>query len=149
MSRNTIIINLLLLVLVVVLVLILRVERDIYYSKILKAREKINDDMGYFKRLKFCKRAGNCRTGFVRIVVKCLRPCTTRRSSSPSPENNRSVKENKSLEICKETTNGRTGAQYEALIQPDRHRELIDIHRMTRQEKSPNTPQFDSISSRK
>jgi hypothetical protein len=62
----------------------------------------------------------------------------TRRSSSPSPENNRSVQENKTLEICKETTNGRTGAQYEALIQAERHRELIDIHRMTRQKKSPN-----------
>jgi hypothetical protein len=38
-------------------------ERDIYYSTILKANEEKNAEMGCFKRL---KRAGNCKTVVVR-----------------------------------------------------------------------------------
>jgi hypothetical protein len=51
------------------------------------------------------------------------------------------------MENFKETTHGRTGDQYEALIQAERQLELIDIQQMTRQvEKSPNIPQFLCIS---
>jgi len=101
-----------------------------------KAREEINDEMGCFKGLKFWKRAGNSKTGFVRSVLKCLLPCITRRSRSLSPEYSSSIKENKTMENCKETAHGRTGAQYEALVQAERQQELIDIRRMTRKEET-------------
>jgi hypothetical protein len=102
---------------------------------------KLNDDMGWFKKLKFCKTARNCRTGFVRSIVKCILPCIKRRSRSPSPEYSNDIKENKTIENSKELTLGPNGAQHEALIQAERQREIIDIQRMTRQEeKSPHSP---------
>jgi serine/threonine protein kinase len=81
--------------------------------------------------------------GIIRRFVKCLLPCITRRSRSPSPETSRNSKENKTFENCNETTNRRTGTQYEAPIKAERQLEIIDIQRMIRQEeKSRNNPQF-------
>jgi len=71
--------------------------------------------MGFFKRMKFWKRAGNSRTGAVRGILNCVIPCIRR---SPSPEKSSSSRqENNTLENCKEMTHRRIPDQYEALIQ--------------------------------
>ena len=111
--------------------------------------------MGFSKRLKFWKRVGNCKTGVVRSILKCLVPCIRQKSRSPSPESSSSTQENKTPENRKETTYGRIGAKYGALIQVERRQELIDIQKMTREEEeasrkwtkeSPHSAQFDGIS---
>ena len=96
--------------------------------------------MECFERLQFWKRVRNCKTGLIRGILKCLLPCVRQRSRSPSPESNSSSKD-----ICKETIHGRTGAQYEALIQAERRQELIDIRQMTREEET-SSAQFCCIS---
>ena len=73
-------------------------------------------EMGFFKRLKFWRRLGNSKTGVVRGILKCFVPCIRRRSRSRSPDSS-SSKQKKTQEKCKETTHGRIGDQYEALIQ--------------------------------
>jgi len=50
------------------------VEGDIYYSTIFNANEEKNAEMGCFKRPKFWKKAGNCKTGvvFSRLGLLCI-----------------------------------------------------------------------------
>jgi len=54
--------------------------------------------------------------------LECLLPCIRQKSRSLSPESSRIIKENKALENCKETPQGRACAQYEALMQAERKR---------------------------
>jgi len=71
--------------------------------------------MGFFKRMKFQKRAGNSRTGAVRRILKCIVPCIRR---SPSPDKSSSSRqENNTLENCKERTHQRIPDQNEVFIQ--------------------------------
>ena len=55
--------------------------------------------MACFKRMKFWKRANNCKTGVIRSILKCLLPCIRQRARSPSPEGSRTSE--------KETSRGR------------------------------------------
>jgi len=75
------------------------------------------------------------QNGDIRSILKCLLPCIRQRSRSPSQESSRSIKENKTLENCKKTTQGQTSPQYEALIQAERRQEL-DIWEMTCEEET-------------
>ena len=63
-------------------------DRDFYYA-----------EMACFKRMKFWKRANNCKTGVIRSILKCLLPCIRQRARSPSPEGSRTSE--------KETSRGR------------------------------------------
>ena len=63
-------------------------------------------------------------------ILKCLVPCVKQRARSSSLDRSTYAKEGINLENCKEVTHTCTGAQYEALIQAERHQELLEIRKM-------------------
>jgi len=64
------------------------------------------------------------------VGLKCLVPCLNQRARSSSPDRSAYTKEEINLENCKELTHTCIGAQYEDLIQAERHQELLEIRKM-------------------